>query len=171
MRQHSTGDPQLGEGATPLMRAAKVTDLELMTALLERGANANLALRNGTTVLMNIAARSGRPAPSEETTVEAIALLLKHGADIRAANANGQTPLHLAVGRGDRIVRQLAENGAPLDARDSSGRTPLDVAMGVQPAGGTGGRGGRGGGRGAPAGPPQVFESTVALLKQLAGAK
>lgn len=167
MRQHSTGDPQLGDGATPLMRAAKVTDLELMTELLQRGANPNLALRNGTTVLMNIAARAGRPQPSEQTTIDALALLLKHGADIKAANASGQTPLHLAVGRGDRIVRYLAEHGAPLDAKDSSGRTPLDVAMGVQPAGGGGGRGARGGGRGGPPAPPQVFESTAALLKEL----
>ena len=175
MRQHSTGDPQLGEGATPLMRAAKVTDLELMRELLRRGANPNLALRNGTTVLMNIAARGGRPVPSEETTIDAIAVLLEHGADISTANANGQTPLHLAIGRGDRVVRYLAEHGAPLDAKDSSGRTPLDVAMGVQPAAGGGaGRGGRGGGRGGPAAAPQVFESTAALLKelgQLAGVK
>src|SRR6185503_5379591 len=49
MRQHSTGDPSLGDGATPLMRAAKVTDVELIKALLEHGANPNLALRNGTT--------------------------------------------------------------------------------------------------------------------------
>ena len=167
MRQHSTGDASLGEGATPLMRAAKVTDLELMRELLARGADPNLALRNGTTVLMNVAARGGRPQPSEETTLDAMALLLKYGADIKAANSNGQTPLHLAVGRGDRLVRYLAQNGAPLDAKDSSGRTPLDVAMGVQPAGGGAGRGGRGGGRGGPPAPPQIFESTVAVLKEL----
>jgi ankyrin repeat protein len=167
MRQHSTGDPSLGEGATPLMRAAKVTDLELMRELLAGGANPNLALRNGTTVLMNAASRAGRPPPSEEATLDALALLLKHGADVKAANSSGQTPLHLAVGRGDRIVRYLAENGAPLEAKDSSGRTPLDIAMGVQPTGGATGRGGRGGGRGGPPAPPQVFESTAALLKGL----
>jgi ankyrin repeat protein len=170
MRQHSTGDPSLGEGATALMRAAKVTDLEVMRQLLQRGANPNLALRNGTTVLMNVAARAGRPQPSEQTTIEAIALLLAHGADVKAANANGQTPLHLAIGRGDAIVRYLAAHGAPLDAKDSSGRTPLDVAMGV-PATALAGRGGRGagvgGGRGGAAPAVQVFESTAALLKEL----
>jgi len=168
MRQHSTGDASLGDGATPLMRAAKVTDVELMKALLEHGANPNLALRNGTTVLMNIAARAGRPAPSEQTTIDVMAMLIKHGADVRVANGTGQTPLHLAIGRGDGIVTYLAEHGAPLDAKDSSGRTPLDVAMGVQgtAAAGRGGRGGRGG-PGGPAGPPQVFESTAALLKAL----
>jgi ankyrin repeat protein len=167
MRQHNTGDPSLGEGATALMRAAKPTDLELMTELLQRGANPNLALRNGTTVLMNVAARGGRPLPTEQTTIDAIALLLKHGADVRMANGNGQTPLHLAIGRGDRVVRYLAENGALLDAKDASGRTPLDIASGVPPAGGAAAGRGRGAGRGGPSAPPQVYESTAALLKEL----
>ena len=174
MRQHTTGDASLGEGATPLMRAAKVMDAALMKELLQHGANPNLALRNGTTVVMNVAARVGRPQPSEETTIDVLAALIERGADLKVANNTGQTPLHLAIGRGDAIVRFLAEKGAPLDARDSSGRTPLDVAMGVPaqaPAGGAGrgGRGGPGGGRGGPAGPPtpQVFESTAKLLKEL----
>ena len=171
MRQHSTGDASLGEGATPLMRAAKVTDVDLMKELLEHGANPNLVLKNGTTVLMNVAARGGRPAPSEETTVSVIAMLIEHGADVRVANGSGQTPLHLAIGRGDRIVRYLAEHGAPLDAKDSTGRTPLDIAIGVAgtAAPGRAGRGGRGGpgGPGGPGGQPQVYESTAALLKEL----
>jgi ankyrin repeat protein len=173
MRQHSTGDPSLGDGATPLMRAAKVPDLALMQELLAHGANPNLALRNGTTVLMSVAARAGRPQPSEQTTIDVIAALLDHGADINSVNSSGQTPLHLAIGRGDSIVRFLAEKGAPLDAKDSSGRTPLDVAMGVQGTGGAAGRGGRGGrgGPGGPAGQPQVYESTAALLKELAASK
>jgi ankyrin repeat protein len=157
------------------MRAAMLAYVEVIRALLEHGANPNLALRNGTTVLMNVASRAGRPQPSEQTTIDLIALLTKHGADVRAANGTGQTPLHLAVGRGDGIVKYLAEHGAPLDAKDSSGRTPLDIAMGVAgtAAAGRGGRAGRGGpgGPGGPGGQPQVFESTAALLKDLASKK
>jgi ankyrin repeat protein len=174
MRQHTTGDASLGEGATPLMRAAKVMDAALMKQLLQHGANPNLTLRNGTTVVMTVASRAGRPQPSEETTIDVLAALIERGANLTLANNTGQTPLHLAVGRGDAIVRFLAEKGAPLDAKDSSGRTPLDVAMGVPaqaPAGGAGrgGRGGLGGGRGGPTGPatPQVFESTAKLLREL----
>ena len=140
-----------------------------MKELLEHKANPNLALKNGTTVLMNVASRAGRPAPSEETTVSVIAMLVEHGADVNAANGTGQTSLHLAIGRGDRIVRYLAEHGARLDAKDSSGRTPLDIAMGVAGTGGAGGRGGRAGrgGPGGPAAPPQVYESTAAVLTEL----
>ena len=163
MRQHSDGDPTLGSGATPLMRAAKVADIALMRDLLTHGADPRLTLRNGTTALHMIVARAGRNAPSEATAMEAAGLLLQHGADLQAATDAGQTALHAVVGRGDGLVRFLVEKGARLDARDSAGRTPLDVALGVPGVGG--GRGGRGRGGPPTAGP--VFKSTAALLEKL----
>jgi ankyrin repeat protein len=51
MRQHNGGDPSLGEGATPLMRASKVSDATLMRVLLEKGADPNRRLRNQTTAV------------------------------------------------------------------------------------------------------------------------
>jgi uncharacterized protein len=160
MRQHNTGDPSLGDGATALFRAAKVSDLVLMRELLGRGADPKLPLKNGTTVMMNVVARTGRNPPPEQTTIDAVALLLDHGADIQAANGAGQTALHAAVGRGDGVVRYLVERGARLDVKDAFNRTPLDVAMGV-PGGGGRGRGGQ------PPGPGPVFKTTAALLKEL----
>jgi uncharacterized protein len=159
MRQHNGGDTQLGEGATPLMRAAKVSDLALIRELLRHGADATLRLKNGTTALHIASARSGRGAPPESTAIDAITLLLEAGADLHAATDTGQTALHAAVGRGDRLVTFLVERGARLDAKDAFGRTPLDVALGVP--------GGRGRG-GQPPPPGPVHTSTVALLKQLA---
>jgi uncharacterized protein len=169
MRQHSGGDPSLGDGATPLMRAAKVSDTRFIGMLLDKGADPNLRLRNQTTALMIAASRAARNAGPEQQTIAAMQLLISKGADVNAVNDNGESALHIAVPRGDGLVRFLAEHGADLTLKDKAGRTPLDVAMGVAGSGGGGrGRGGRGG---APAGPGQVRESTAALLKELMSAR
>ena len=52
---------------------------------------------------------------------ETIKLCLDHGADVNAANGNGETLLHQAVPRGDVLVRLLAERGARLDVARQAG--------------------------------------------------
>jgi len=168
MRQHNGGDPSLGAGATPLMRAAKVSDAALIRLLLDKGADPNMRLRNQNTALMIAASRAARNAGPESATIEAMSLLLDRGADVNAVNDNGETALHIAVSRGDALVKFLAERGARLDLEDKAGRTPLDVAMGVPGLAGGRGRGGRGGG---PPAPGPVRESTAALLKELMAAR
>jgi ankyrin repeat protein len=146
-RHHDSGDGSLGEGTTPLMRAAKSTDFLVMRSLLEGGANPALTQKdysNTAMILLN-----GRGATNETAVLEAIKLCVEHGLDIDAFNANGQTILHLAVQRGaNSIVRYLAESGATLDMKNKQGRTPMDLALGVG-GGAQGGPGGAVGGRGA----------------------
>jgi ankyrin repeat protein len=161
-RHHDAGTTlNFGEGATPLMRAARTNDVAVMKLLLDGGANPFLTLPDRTNALM-IAAGLGAGGlrgegirivvPTAEGAVEACALLLDRGMDVDAFNNAGNTALHGAVGRGDAVVKYLASRGATLTLKNKAGFTPLDLASGQ------GGRGGRGG---------VVRESTAALLKQL----
>ena len=138
-RQHTFGDGTLGAGATPLMRAAKSGDIELVRVLLSAGADPKLTLPNGTTALMLAAGlgwRNGSPlAPSydqgsDAEAVETLELLLSLGLDLKAANQAGDTALHAAVGgRGsEAIVKFLLERGADPLAANGRQQTPLSIA-------------------------------------------
>ena len=171
-RHHTpTGDASLGEGATPLARAAKSNDLQVMRLLLDAGADPRLTIKDRTTVAM-IAAAGGAVVGAyavaipvtEESSLEALKLCVEHGVDINAFNTNGLTALHNAVTRGSvKIVKYLAEQGAKLDLRDKQGRLPLDIALGVGGAGRRGGGGGAARGRGA----AQPSGEMAALLREL----
>jgi ankyrin repeat protein len=157
-RVHNNGDGALGAGATPLMRAAKKGDVALMRALLDRGADVNLAMKNGATPLMFVSGRGGLgrfgvydvKRASEADFIEGAKLCLEHGAKINAADAAGQTAMHSAAAqRGDAFIEFLANHGARLDLKDTQGRLPLDMALGA-------------GGRGE----ATVRESAAALLRR-----
>jgi uncharacterized protein len=157
--QNLVGDAALTEGATALARAAKTADIPVMQALLDGGADATLALVNRTTTAI---IASGGTAP-EPKILEAVKLLVEHGVDVNAFNANGQTIVHNAAQRGQNsVIEYAASQGAKLDRRDKQGRTPLDIALGA----GTGGRR-----QGRPTTAPVVNEKTAALLRDLMAQK
>jgi uncharacterized protein len=136
-RYHNTGDTQLGPGSTPLMRAARALDVPAMRLLLDAGADARRSNGANASALMFAAGlgRTGFGGQSEQDALNAVALCLDHGAEIDAANAAGQTALHIAVEQSDATVTLLATRGATLDVRDRQGRTPLDLLLGDAPAG------------------------------------
>jgi uncharacterized protein len=160
-RAHTPGDPVLGEGATPLMRAAKNGDYPAMDALLAHGADVTMKIKNNSTVLM-YASGLGRGTSafaedvgSEADLFRAAKLALEHGADATAVNDQGLTALHYAGQSGlNSVVQLLADYGAVLDAKDKQGRTPADTAMGV-------------GGRGRAGGPAIIRKNTAELITRL----
>ena len=138
-RHHTMGDLTLGEGATPLMRAARSGDVEVMRLLLAAGADPQARLASQSTTLMLAAGlgwRDGSPAaPSydqgtEEDATRAIDLLVDLGVPLDAANMQGDTALHVAVtSRGSpAIIRHLLAKGASQTARNKRGLTPLEAA-------------------------------------------
>ena len=132
----------------------KTTGLELIGILLDAGANPNLQLKlfppyrslrddRGADTLLSVgttplvrAAKAG--------DVEAMKLLIAHGANVDLPTATGITPLMAAAGNGSatldtrgrykteaqaiEAVELLAKSGANVNARDRSGQTALHGA-------------------------------------------
>jgi ankyrin repeat protein len=138
-RTHTMGDAALGEGATPLFRAAKSGDIEMIRLLVEHGADPVATMPNGTTALHFVAGegwRNGSPlAPSydqgsEDEALQTIDYLLELGIEIDVQNEAGLTPLHSAVSgrQSEAIVAHLLARGADPNVENGRGQTPLAVA-------------------------------------------
>lgn len=168
-------EPLLDVGATPLLRATMANDMEVIQALIAKGASPNISAMGVTPFLVAAGVGGGgggRGGPGARGGGEVFALLdllLQHGADINAqvtgtktysmriartpSTNEGMTALHVAAqsGRAD-LVRYLLVKGANPAITDSNGRKPIDLVGGAgTPAAGRGTgapAAGRGGGRG-----------------------
>lgn len=110
------GNAAEASGATALMRAAYAGTIEMVTALLEAGADVNGANARRSTAL--------HWAVADPAKVRA---LLLAGAEVNATTVDGRTALHIAALRSDGapIVRSLLAAGANVDAITITGNTPL----------------------------------------------
>jgi ankyrin repeat protein len=124
----------LTNGATPLMKAATTSDLQLLKILLDAGADPNLATDDHTTPLMMAAGLNWHDISSlgsDKDSLTAIQILMDRGADVNAFNDEGLTALHGAAQRGSiAVVQFLLDHGAVLKAKNKRGRTALDEAIG-----------------------------------------
>jgi len=159
-RAHTPGEFLLGEGTTPLMRAAKNGDAPTLGLLLSHGADFNARQKNGTTALMFASGQGygtgtfAKDYATVDELLESVKVLVAAGADVNAVNEAGDTPLHFGAQASDDIVKFLVASGARLDVKDKQGRTPVEMALGI-------------GLHGHAGGPPTVREGTANLLRQL----
>ena len=109
-------------GETPLMLAAGAGSLDAVKALVQHGADVNVAEpTRGQTALMWAAA---------EGHGEVVGALIEMGADIKAVSSAGFTPLLFAAIKGDALsVKTLVRAGADPNAVTPSGSRPLLVAL------------------------------------------
>jgi len=110
-------------GATAFLRASQSGDIVLMKLLLAHGADPKIDTVLHVTAL-HVAAGIGWVEGityewSQESTLEAVKMLIDLGLDVNAQADTGRTALHGAAhkGRSD-VVQVLADHGAKLDVRD-----------------------------------------------------
>lgn len=95
------------------------------------GATAAKSLATGNRALMTEdMALQLAPGAFKKNVDEIVALLIRHGADVKAVNASGESAFFLAVdhARSAETITTLANAGADTSLADKSGTTPLMLA-------------------------------------------
>ena len=108
-------------GWTPLHWASGQGNLQILSALLKKGADVNARDNNLWTPLHEAVSNSDLKTAS---------FLLKQGADVNAQDSNLWTPLHEAVSNNDlKIASFLLEQRADVNKKDKNYWSPLELAQ------------------------------------------
>jgi ankyrin repeat protein len=115
------------DGATPFIRAAQSSDIELMKLLLEYKADPTLATANGDNALTAAGGIGWVEGVTFEWSardnVDALRMLLDLGLEPNHANSEGRTALMGAALKGrNAAVQLLVDRGARLDIYDKGSR-------------------------------------------------
>jgi ankyrin repeat protein len=192
------GEEQKNTGCTPLYLSTEAGDVEVVRALLDKGANPNINDMGFTPFLVAAGVtpggRGSGPAAANTTLMD---LMIQHGADVNAQvtgtrtytmrisympppDKEGTSALHGAAQAGrTETVRYLLDKGANPELVDANGKKPIDL---IGAGGGNGGRGQRGapapaagaGGRGVAGGgvvSPETAAEIRAMLQAAASKK
>jgi ankyrin repeat protein len=124
-----------GQAATPLMGAATNGNLDVVSTLLDGGANPNTVSGDSAATVKNGPIQFGRVTALHFAVLsgnpKVVRRLLAAGATVDAADIRGMTPLMLAIAT-DRpepsVVRMLVDAGANPTARSKANETAIDWA-------------------------------------------
>ena len=179
-------------GCTPLMRAVIGADVEVVRALLDKGASPDipamgltpLLIATGAATVGGDAVAGASASPGGAPSLALIDALIQHGADVNAQVAGtktyslrifryppsrpeGMSALHAAA-RSSRtdLVRYLLEKGANPELLDANGHKPIDlVGTGVRGVGGAPATGVASEGATAGAGAPQATATALVAAR------
>jgi HEAT repeat protein len=116
-------------------RALTEVDVDLVRAFLDAGMSpsASLAGMGPPIRVMLFASQGCAPGerPTRAETKAVVKMLLERGADVHAADANGNSAISEAAMKGcDReLIRMLLKAGARIDAKNASGLTPFEMGL------------------------------------------
>lgn len=112
-------------GWTPIIWAAEHKHVDVIRALLNRGADVTINDKE-LNVCLHWAAYAGN--------VEIAELVLKSGCSLSSVNMHGDTPLHIAAREGYlNCVMLFLSRGADIDIMNREGETPLTLARADTP--------------------------------------
>lgn len=123
IRRESTAvNARSKDGFTALHFASYFGQPAAARVLIENGAAVDAVAANPTQVMPLHSAASAR-------NLEAVRLLLEHGAPVNAPQQSGWVPIHAAAQNGDRpMVELLLKHGADPALTNADGKTPAAVA-------------------------------------------
>ena len=110
-------------GATALHEAVRVGNIDVITRIINSGANVNSRDGNNNTPL-----HTGSPAESHR---EVVTLLLNSGADPNLRDDHGDTPLHIVItlNRQLDVIEAFLNKNSDVHIRNIQGKTPLYIAV------------------------------------------
>lgn len=112
---------------TPLMRAAKRNNADVVNFLISRGADVNAKNKKGWTALLFAASHN---------TSDVVKLLLDNGADINAENKDGNNAIMCALQQAPKenissVVNVLVQYGADKNAAAKNGRKAINYIKNI----------------------------------------
>ncbi len=123
-----------GVGATPLLLAASIDDVEMMRILLAAGADPKISTATNATAIMAATGLNhgiGESLVTEAQAKEAVKLLLDLGVDPKGETTFGENALFGPAYRGwNSLLAQLIDLGVNVNAVSKAGITPFRAANG-----------------------------------------